>query len=243
MRVYSTPITNYRNANKAFWPIHFISFLVKDTDDPDLLTRANFCTSDDDMTVTITDPDSGDPDERTFAGGGHIVKMGDLIRTEGAIIRTHSFTMSGASTLVQDLVHGYNCREALFQWFTGELDQDTGLLIDEPPCEFVGFVNTISLVDSGVSVDGGDAVDSMVNISVDSLAAALTDRNYDMRDFDGGKARSGDKFFQYSDSAHHWNVRWGKEKKREKDKGGRHRKGGGKGGHGNGGTNRVRPGR
>jgi hypothetical protein len=88
MRIYSTPITNYRNANKAFWPIHFISFLVKDTDDPDLLTRANFCTSDDDMTVTITDPDSGDPDERTFAGGGHIVKMGDLVRLEGAIIRT-----------------------------------------------------------------------------------------------------------------------------------------------------------
>ena len=131
MRVYSTPITNYRNAGKAFWPIHFISFLVKDVDDPDLLTRANFCTADDDWTVTITDPDSGLPDERTFAGGGHIVKMGDLIRTEGAIIRTHSFTMSGASTLVQDLVHGYNCREALFQWFTGELDQDTGLLIDE----------------------------------------------------------------------------------------------------------------
>lgn len=243
MRVYSTPITNYRNAGKAFWPIHFISFLVKDTDDPDLLTRANFCTSDENMTVTITDPDSGDPDERTFAGGGHIVKMGDLVRSEGAIIRTHSFTMSGASTLVQDLVHGYNCREALFQWFVGELDQDTGLLIDEPPCEFVGFVNTIDLNEGALSPDGDGIADSVFQVAIDSLAAALTDRNYDMRDFDVGKARSGDKFFQYSDSAHHWNVRWGKEKKREKDKGGRHRKGGGKGGHGNGGTNRARPGR
>jgi hypothetical protein len=243
MRVYSSALTDYRNANKAFWPIHFISFLVKDTDDPDLLTRANFCTSDDDMTVTITDPDSDTPDERTFAGGGHIVKMGDLIRTEGAIIRTHSFTMSNASDLVRDLIHGYNCREALFQWFIGELDQDTGLLIDEPPCEFVGFVNTISLIDSAISVDGGEATDSMVNISVDSLAAALTDRNYDMRDFDVGKARSNDKFFQYSDSAHHWNVRWGKEKKRAKHGGKDKDKGGGKGGHGNGGTNRVRPGR
>jgi hypothetical protein len=241
MRVYSSALTNYRNAGKAFWPIHFISFLVKDVDDPDLLTRANFCTSDDNMTVTITDPDTGLADERTFAGGGHIVKMGDLIRSEGAIIRSHAFTMSGASTLVLDLINGYNCREALFQWFTGELDQDTGLLVDEPPCEFVGFVNTIDVHDNALSVDTGDPIDSLVNISVDSLAAALTDRNYDMRDYDVGLTRGGDKFFQYADSAHHWNVRWGKGKKRDKDK--NRDKGGGKSGHGNGGTNRTRSGR
>lgn len=221
MRIYSTPLTNYRNAGKAFWPIHFISILVKDVDDPEDLTRANFCTSDDDMTVTITDPDTGAADERTFAGGGHIVKMGDLTRSEGPVIRTMSFTMSGASTLVQDLIHGYNCREALFQWFIGELDQDTGLLIDEPPCEFVGYVNTIDLLDAAISVDGDAVADSTVSISVDSLGAALTDRNYDMRDDEVGKTRGGDRIFQYADAAHHWNVRWGKEKKRQKGKGGK----------------------
>jgi len=241
MRIYSSALTNYRNAGKAFWPIHFVSILVKGLDDPESLTRANFCTSDDDMTVTITDPDTGDADERTFAGGGHIVKMGDLTRSEGAVIRTHSFTMSGASALVQDLINGYNCREALFQWFTGELDQDTGLLIDEPQCEFVGFVNTIDLTDSPQSVDGGEAVDSMVQISVDSLGAALTDKNYDMRDDEVGKTRGGDRFFQYADSAHHWNVRWGKGKKRKGGKGDGKNKGGGKGGKGGDGTNRVKP--
>lgn len=219
MRTYSTALTNYRNAMKAFWPIHFISFLVKDTDDPSLLTRVNFCTAEDDMTVTITDPDTDEPDERTFGGGGHIVRMGDLTRSEGAIIRTHSFVLSGTSTLVRDMVHGYNCREALFQWFIGELDQDTGLLIDEPPCEFVGFVNTIDLRDDPLSVDGNDAANSVFQVSVDSLGAALTDRNYDMRDDEVGQTRGGDRIFQYADSAHHWNVRWGKGKKREKDRG------------------------
>lgn len=242
MRTYSTALTNYRNAGKAFWPIHFISFRVKSVDNPLAFTWCHFCTSDDDFTVTITDPDSNETDERTFAGGGHIVKMGDLTRSEGAIIRTHSFTMSGTSTLVQDMVHGYNCREALFQWFTGELDQDTGLLIDEPPCEFVGFVNTIDLRDAAMSIDGGDNPESVFNVSVDNLSAALTDRNYDMRDDEVGKTRGGDRIFEYADSAHHWNIRWGKEKKREKDKKGKdgREKGGGKGGHSHGGTGRVR---
>lgn len=240
MRTYSTVLTNYRAAGKAFWPIHFISFRVKDRDNPLAFTWANFCTSDDSMTVTVTDPDNGLPVTRTFGGGGHIVQMGDLVRSEGAIIRTHSFTMSGASTLVQDMVYGYNCREALFQWFIGELDVDTGLLIDEPPCEFVGYVNSIDMKEGAQSVDGGEASDSSFQVSVDSLAAALTDRNYDMRDDEVGKTRGGDRFFEYADSTHHWNIRWGKEKKREKDKKPKENKGGGKPASGGDGTGRTR---
>lgn len=243
MRTYSTALTNYRAAGKAFWPIHFISIKVKQVDDPSSFVLCNFCTSDDDMTVTVTDPDTGSPVSRTFAGGGHILKMGDLTRSEGAVIRSHSFTMSGASSLVLDMVHGYNNREALFQWFIGEVDQDTGLLIDEPPCEFVGIVNTNDVMDGALSVEGLQGAESSIQISVDSLAAVLTDRNYDMRTVDVSESRSGDKFFEYADSAHHWNVRWGKSKKREKSKdgkGGQGGKGGGKGGHGNGGTNRVK---
>lgn len=240
MRTYSTALTNYRAAGKAFWPIHFISFRVKDRDNPLAFTWANFCTSDDSMTVTVTDPDTGMPVTRTFGGGGHIVQMGDLVRSEGAIIRTHSFTMSGASSLVQDMVYGYNCREALFQWFIGELDVDTGLLIDEPPCEFVGYVNSIDMKEGAQSVDGGEASDSSFQVSVDSLAAALTDRNYDMRDDEVGKTRGGDRFFEYADSTHHWNIRWGKEKKREKDKKPKENKGGGKPASGGDGTGRTR---
>jgi hypothetical protein len=240
MRIYSTAITNYRNSGKPFWPIHFISFTVKDLNDPLSLTRMNFCTAEDNMTVTVTDPDTGLPSERTFGGGGHILNMGDLTRSEGAVIRSHTFTMSRASTLVQDMVHGYDCREALFQWFIGELDADTGLLIDEPPCEFVGYVNTIDLTDGALIVDSDASADSVYRVSVDSMAAALTDRNYDMRDDEVGRTRGNDRIFQYADSAHHWNIRWGKGKKRERDRNG---KNDGKGGNGGGGTGRVKAGR
>jgi hypothetical protein len=241
MQIYSSALTNYRSSGKAFWPIHFISIRVKEKDDPSEFVLCTFCTADDDVIVTITDPDTGGSVSRTFAGGGHLINMGDLTRSEGAVIRSHSFTMSGTSSLVKDMMYGYNAREALFQWFIGEVDQDTGLLIDEPPCEFVGFVNTIELKEGALTVDGTDASDAYVSVSVDSLAAALTDRNFDMRDDEVGKTRGGDRFFQYADSAHHWNIRWGKDKKREKDRKGRQGgKGGGKGGKGNGGTGRAR---
>lgn len=244
MRIYPSSLTNYRTAGKGFWPIHFVSIRSKGKDDPLSLVWHNFCTADDNITVTVTDPDTDDADERTFGGGGHLIQMGDLTRSEGAIIRSHSFTMSGVSSLVKDMVYGYNCREALFQWFVGEVDQDTGRLIDEPQCEFVGIVNTIELKEGALSVEGTDPSDAYYTISVDSLAATMTDRNYDMRSIDVSEARAGDKFFEYAGSAHHWNVRWGKEKKREKDrkggKDGQGNKGGGKGGKGNGGSGRVR---
>lgn len=218
MRTYSTALNNYRTAGKAFWPVHFISFRVKDKVTPASLTWCHFCTGEDNLTVSVTDPDTGGLVSRTFAGSGHIIQMGDVVRSEGAVIRSHSFTLSGASTLVQDMMYGYNCREALFQWFIGELDQDSGLLIDEPQCEFVGFVNTMEPKESPLSVDSTDNAESYVTVSVDSLSAALTDRNYDMRSVDVSEVRGGDKIFSFAGAAHHWNIRWGKEKKREKNR-------------------------
>lgn len=242
MKTYSPAITAYRDSGKAHWQIDFISFLVKDLDDPDDRTWCHYCSADENMIVTVTNPDTGEADDHTFAGGGHIVGMGELVRSEGPVVRNHNFSMSGVSSTVLDMVHGYNCREALFFWFHGEVDKDTGRLIDAPVCEFVGFVNVIDVAEGAVGIDSDEPASSIIPISVVSLAAALTARNFDMRSLEVSLARGGDKFFQYNDSTHHWNVRWAKEKKSEKKKrGGGRGKGGGKGGSSVGGTGRTRP--
>lgn len=245
MKTYSSALTAYRAALKPHVQIDFISIRVKRRDDPESLVWCHYCSDEDNRTITITDPDTGLADARTFAGGGHLLAMGDLVRSEKQVIRSHSFTMSGASDLVLDMVHGYECREALFQWFIGEIDQDTGLLVDAPPCEFIGFVNTIDIADGALAIEGDEIADSTITITVDSLGAALTARNYDMRSLDVSEARGGDRFFEHGDSAHHWVIPWGKQRKRERDKkggrGGNGGKAGGKGGGNAGGTGRARP--
>lgn len=218
MKTYSSAIEAYRSAGKPHHQINFISFKVKDIDAPANLTWCHFCSADDTMTVTVTDPDTGAAASRTFLGGGHLVSMGDLTRSEGAVVRSQTLVLSGASSSVLDMVFGYDCREAGFQWFIGEVDQDTGLLVDAPVCEFVGQVNTIDLSDGALAVNGGSGAESQIPVTLDSLAAMLLARNYDMRSLDVSKGRSGDLFFEHAGNAHHWRVWWGKDKKSENDR-------------------------
>lgn len=241
MKTYSSALTAYRAAGKAHHQIDFISFKVRGIDDPDALTWCSFCTDEDDMTIEIVDPDTGLTDERTFAGGGHIVGLEDIVRTEGAVIRSHNIVLSGASDTVRDMIYGFNCRGALYQRFQGEVDQDTGLLVDTPPCEFVGFINTIDGADGALPIDGSSPAESLVHVTVDSLAAALTARNFGMRSLENSKARSDDRFLEYGDSVHHWAPRWAKDKKSEKKR--RGSRGNGSGGKSGtvGGTGRTRP--
>lgn len=226
MRSYPSTTTAYRAAGKAYGEVHFISFLVKGIADPEALTWCHFCTADDVMSANVTDPTDGSDVTWNFLGGGHILTMGELTRSEGPVVRSLNLVLSGVSDSVRDMVFGYDTREALFQWYVGEVDQDTGLLIDDPSREFIGEVNIVDPSVAALPSDGEEARDATFQVSVNSLGAALLDRNYDMRSLEVSEERDDDQFFEHGDNAHHWRRWWGKEKKSERD-----RKGG-KGGKG-----------
>lgn len=218
MKNYSSNTTAYRAAGKAHWQVNLLSFRVREGDgDP---VWFHFTSGDEDETTTITDPSTGSPAARTYLGGGHIVALDPLVRSEGGVVHSFALALSGASSVVLDMVENYNCRDAEFEWHIGELDQDAGLLVDTPVCEFVGFIETIEHEDGGLAVDGDEPADSVVSVSVVSLAAALLPVNPEMRSLDVSQQRSGDKLFKYSESAHQWNIRWGKESKSQKKNGG-----------------------
>lgn len=221
MKIYPSSTTSYRAAGRQFMPVHFISIRAKGLSNPNSTTWFHFCTAEDDMEVEVTRPDTGGTTTRTYLGGGHIVAMGDLVRSQ-ELIRSHSFVLSGVSDTVKDMVLGYDCREALFEWFVGELHENTGLLVDPPTCEMVGLIAPIEIADGALEVNGAEPATSNITVNVDSIGAALTARNYDMRTKDVAADRSNDRFFDYVSNAHHWKVWWAKEKKSEKDrKGGR----------------------
>jgi hypothetical protein len=230
MKTYGSNTTAYRSAGKAHHQVNLVSFKVKGIDSPYAEVWYHFTSEEDDRTVTLTDPDTGGSASRTFKGGGHLLGIDALVRSEGAVIRNHALVLSGASSDVLAMVYGYNCREAPFQWFVGELDQDTGLLVDMPSCEFVGSIETIDQNDGALELGSAEAASTDITVSVVSISADLR-RNFDMRSVEVSQRRSGDTFLQHGDSAHHWVQFWGKESKSEKD-----RKGGGAGKNGDGGT-------
>src|SRR5207237_1257318 len=126
MKTYSNAIANYRAALREFVPVDVISIRVRerDTGDPHWV---HFTSRDDDEIIAVIDPDTGAEDLRSCFGGGHIVAMDAITRTEGTDASPMSIVLSGTSEVVRDMIYGYDCRDALVEWHIGESEDNTGL--------------------------------------------------------------------------------------------------------------------
>lgn len=180
----------------------------------------NFDTREENETITVVDPDTGDDDSRAWWGGGHIVGWNPIVRSEGTGIRRQRITLSASSDIVLDMINGYNCDRAPFEWHVGLAEKDTGILVDTPACEFVGFVDTISPSYAAIDPETGEGGEAVFEITVVSLFRALTSTNPAVRSQEQGESRSGDKVFEYADSSNTWRILWGKEKSSHKDRNG-----------------------
>jgi hypothetical protein len=227
MKTYSSDISAYRGAQREYYQIDLLSFKVRDrsTGDPHWF---HFSSRDNDETISVIDQESGDAEFRDYFGGGHIVALDPLVRSEGTGVRNLQLVLSGTSDEVQDMIEGYDCRDAVFEWRIGEGRDDTGLLIDTPVVEFDGFVDTADREDAAVAVDGDEPADTNFRVSVVSHIAALQQANPDMRSHEVGQERNDDDIFLYAGEANTWDVLWGKGGHKHKHDG----PGGGGGHHG-----------
>jgi hypothetical protein len=214
MKTYSTAIGNYRAALREFGQVDLLSFRVRSRNSPSEQVWFNFSSRDDDETIFVTDLATGDSEPRDFFGGGHIVALDPLVRSEGTGVRNFTLVLSGASESVLDMIQGYDCRDAIIEWRIGEAEDDTGLLVDSAVLEFEGFVDTIDREDAALTFDGGQPADSNFKVSVSSHIAALQRPNPDMRSPEIGQDRSDDDIFLYAGAANTWTILWGKEGKK-----------------------------
>lgn len=218
MRSYPSVIETYRSNGRAHWQIDFISIRAKAIGDPSTTSWFHFCSADDDMTAEIVRPDTGETISRTFLGGGHLVSIDDVVRSEGTAIRSHGVVLSGISDDVRDMVLGYDIRDALFEHYIGEVNEDTGLVLHKPSLEFVGLVSVPEPVDGPLDVGSAEPAVSTISLTVNSIGATLLSRNYDMRSIEASRSRSDDLFFEYADVAHRVSVWWGDDKRSQRDK-------------------------
>jgi len=220
MRTYSTAITNYLNSGKPYSEHVFFTFTVKHK-----VTNApfvyNFSTLEANEDVTVENPDGEGPELRSFWGGGHIVDYDPIVLSAGTGIRIQRFRMSAVSDIVLDMVNGYNCTNAEFEWHTGIVDADTGLLVDNvQPREYAGFVDQISPSYTPIDPETGEPGEAVFEFEVASLFRALTATNPAVRSEEQGESRSGDKVFAYADAANTWQIYWGKNKSSHKQRNG-----------------------
>lgn len=209
MKIYSTAINNYRAAQRGFWQRNFFTFVVRDKSTGAAVTY-NLWDGDDNVTVQVVNQNTGALEYRDYFGGGQIVSVNPIVRSEGTGVRNISVRLSGASPQVLDMVQGYDCRDAVFEWHIGEAEESTGILVDTPDCEFDGFVDTIDLSDGAVDPNGGQA-ESNFDVSGSTYMTTLLRTNPAVRSKEFGNDRSGDGILSHSDAANQWTMLWGKK--------------------------------
>lgn len=216
MKTYTNAITIYRASGREHGQVDLVSFRVRerDTGDPHWF---HFTSRDDDEAVTVIDPDSGADDLRSYFGGGHIVAMDAITRTEGTDASPMSIVLSATSDVVRDMIYGYDCRDALVEWHIGESEDNTGLLIDTPSLEFEGFIDVVSKDDAGLNLENDVPADSNFKLTIVDHITVLERGNADLRSYEVGQDRSGDAIYRFVAESNTWDVLWGMKGKKKKN--------------------------
>lgn len=214
MKVYSTPISNYRTALKEFWPLNLLSFRVKDRTSGDFVWF-HFSGRDENEEIAVIDPDSGASELRSYRGGGHILALDPIVRYEGVSIRNLTVTLSAVSDDVLDMLYGYDARDAHVEWHVGEIEEGTGLLVDTPVLEFEGLIDEANRTDEALVIwsEGTPTALAGFQLSLAPWHSVLQRANAAKRTLAVGQERNDDGIFRYADAAHRWNdITWGKGK-------------------------------
>ncbi|MBL0374039.1 hypothetical protein JJB09_18620 [Rhizobium sp. KVB221] len=216
MKIYSSAINSYRNGLKTFNAVHLISFRVRNRSDN---TRVwfNFSSRDYNEMIQVVDQSNGSLEYRDYWGDGAIVGADPIVRSEGTGIRNFSVSLSAVHTAVLDMVRGYDARDALVEYNIGEVDEATGLLVDTPVCEFVGYLDSGAFQTGEINPLTSETAESTFPLSINGHKAALLQTNTDMLSRSVGQERSGDDIFRYVDEAPTWNILWGKGGKNKRN--------------------------
>lgn len=205
MKTIPSALQTYLDANKSYFDRNYIWLTLTSG------TTYGFCDADQDETLDVIDPATGTATSRTYLGGIHIDDIPDLVDSPEMTIRSVTIPLSMASADVAEMITTEDLRGAAVEWHKGFVSEDTNALISEPECEFLGFVNGISINEGGAEFGSDGIVSDTAGLECVSYNRELTRTNLKTRSYQAGLERSGDEIFKYANSAHRWKIRWGKE--------------------------------
>lgn len=157
------------------------------------------------IAAQVVNPLSGSAIERDFEGAGALIEISDIPAVSGTAVQTVTITFSQISLGAQNIVRGYDLKQARVEIYSGYFDPNTRALLEPAFCRFQGFVDTAPLVTPAENSEGS------LTLTCTSHAQELTRSNPDTRSDDSQKSlrNASDGFFKDVAAVGEWNVDWG----------------------------------
>lgn len=159
------------------------------------------------VTIQVLRGDSGSPENRNYVGDGSLLGMSPITLSSDLTIQTATITLSQIHATVQNMVRGYDCRQAGVEIHRVLFDPRTHAVISAAQCHFVGKVNQVTIGTPKAGDEGG------IELNCVSHIREMTRVNSAKKSDETQRRRSGDRFRRNAGVA---NVKlfWGQDKGR-----------------------------
>ncbi|MBZ9653552.1 hypothetical protein [Phyllobacterium lublinensis] len=162
-----------------------------------------------DVQVQVVNPDTGLANTRNFEGSGSLIQISDIPLVANITVQQVSISMSQLDPGVENIVRGYDLKQAGVEIYRGLFDVASRELLVPALCRFVGFVDSVTINTPEENGDGG------IELACVSHTQEMTRANPDTRSNDSQKRRSAtDNFFQdvttVGETEFFWGAKQGK---------------------------------
>lgn len=155
----------------------------------------------------VLNPDTGAIQSRNFYGSGNLVSISDIPLVSNMSVQNVRVELSHLAANAEELLRGYNVRQAAVQIFRGLFDVDTGLMVSPAYPRFAGFVDGATITTASENEEG------QTSFTCASHTQEVTRGNAETRSDESQKVRSAtDSFYKDSATTTEWKVWWGQKK-------------------------------
>jgi hypothetical protein len=156
------------------------------------------------VAADVIDPGTGLVVTRTFKGGGGALSISAVPIVVGLVVQNVEIELSQISEHIQQLIRGYEPKQARIELHRGFVDPKSGLLVSPAVPRFAGFIDEIEIT---TPEQGGEGAVSVTCTShtqeiTRSNPATRSDADQRLRDADDG-------FFRHVALIGEQNIYWG----------------------------------
>lgn len=162
-------------------------------------------------TVTILDPDTGNPVDREYYGAGGLISIDPIPSVSVIQVQDIKIVMSQLDEMVNQAIRLYDVKQSRVEIHRGLFDPDTMDMVDPAEIRFVGFVNTVDINTPSENSDGN------VTITCVSHTQELTRSNPSTRSHEDQKINrdENDDFYKDAGVVKDWEIQWGANNKKK----------------------------